>query len=136
MVRYCHYKTELKNIRMLIKNKQQYYQAMAEVEGLYLKGFSKLTRKEENHLSELADAIEVWELIHYPMPINPTFSEIINYILSSRKITQLTLAQELNISTSFLNHLLHGIKSPNATVLKSVHMKYEIDGNLLLESLA
>ncbi|GEP89979.1 Antitoxin component HigA of the HigAB toxin-antitoxin module, contains an N-terminal HTH domain [Chitinophaga terrae (ex Kim and Jung 2007)] len=120
---------------MKIKTKQDYFTAMAEIEGLYQKGFSKLNSTEEKRLSLLAEAVEVWESIHYPMPINPRFPEIIEYLLNSKHMSQSDLAEELNISKGFLNQLLHGSKSPNTEVLKTIHTKFQIDGNLLLESL-
>lgn len=120
---------------MKIKTKQDYFTAMAEIEGLYQKGFSKLSGEEEKRLNLLAEAVEAWETIHYPMPLNPHFHDIIEYLLNSRQLSQSALAEELNISKGFLNQLLHGNKSPNTEVLKTIHNKFHIDGNLLLESL-
>ncbi|NLR56984.1 hypothetical protein HGH93_02660 [Chitinophaga polysaccharea] len=120
---------------MKIATKQEYFSAMAEIEGLYQKGFSNLNIEEEKKLNLLAEAVEAWEAIHYPMPLKPRFPDIIEYLLKSRRMNQSTLAEELSISKGFLNQLLHGSKSPNTEVLKTMHNKFHIDGNLLLESL-
>ncbi|MBV8254011.1 MAG: helix-turn-helix transcriptional regulator [Chitinophaga sp.] len=120
---------------MKISSKQEYFTVMAEIEGLYQKGFSKLSKKEEERLSLLAEVVEAWENIHYPMPIKPKFPAILQYILDSKKMSQTKLAEELNISKGFLSQLLHDKSAPNAEVLKTMHNKFHIDGNLLLESL-
>ncbi|NIG53798.1 helix-turn-helix domain-containing protein [Chitinophaga sp. Cy-1792] len=120
---------------MKISTKQEYFSAMAEIEGLYQKGFSKLNQKEEKRLGVLSEAIEAWETVHYPMPSKPDFPAIITYLLESNKLTQAALAEELNISKGFLSQLRHGYKAPNTEVLTAIHYKFHIDGNLLLESL-
>lgn len=53
---------------MKIATKEEYFSAMVEVEGLYQKSFSNLNTEEEEKLSLLAEAVEAWETIHYPMP--------------------------------------------------------------------
>ncbi|MBV7532981.1 hypothetical protein [Chitinophaga sp. sic0106] len=121
---------------MKIKSKQEYRSAMAEVESLYQKGFSNLSNKEEDKLEELAEGIEAWESVEYPMPISPRFSEILDHLIDTRDFTQCALAEALNISNGYLSQLRQGIKSPNTEVLVNMHHKFQIDGNLLLESLA
>jgi antitoxin component HigA of HigAB toxin-antitoxin module len=121
---------------MKITTKQAYFSAMAEIEGLYQKGFSNLSKDEEERLDLLAKAVEAWEAVNYPMPLKPQFPEIVEYVLKSRNLNQTDLAGELKISKGFLSQLLRGIKSPNTDVLKTMHEKFDIDGNLLLESLA
>lgn len=121
---------------MKITTKQDYFSVMAEIEGLYQKGFSNLNAAEEKRLDLLAKAVEAWEAVNYPMPLNPNFPAIITYVMESKKLNQTTLAGELNISKGFLSQLLHGTKVPNTEVLKSMHQKFNIDGNLLLDSLA
>ena len=121
---------------MKITTKQDYFSVMAEIEGLYQKGFSNLNAAEEKRLDLLSKAVEAWEAVNYPMPLNPNFPAIITYVMESKKLNQTTLAGELNISKGFLSQLLHGTKVPNTEVLKSMHQKFNIDGNLLLDSLA
>ena len=58
-----------------IKNKQEYYSAMAQIEGYLQKGFSNLTEKEEAQLDELSKAVETWELKEYPVPFQLPFSD-------------------------------------------------------------
>jgi HTH-type transcriptional regulator/antitoxin HigA len=121
---------------MKIETKQAYYAAMAEIEALFQKGFSNLSHEEEERLDLLSTAVEAWESQEYPMPMKPNFREIMAYLMKTKNLNQTGLAKELHVSKGYINGLLHGTKSPNIDLLRSIHSKYQIDGNLLLESLA
>lgn len=118
-----------------IKNKQQYYTAMAEIEGYLQKGFSNLTEKEENHLAEISKAVEAWELKEYPMPLQPSFADILIFIMQNKRLTQSELSKSLEVSPSLLSEILNGKKQPNIDIVKNLHLQFHIDGNLLLESI-
>ena len=62
-----------------INNKQSYYTAMAEIEKYLAKGFSALTEEEDEHLDRLSREVEAWELKEYPMPVKPSFPEILAF---------------------------------------------------------
>jgi len=119
-----------------INNKQQYYSAMAEIESYLQKGFSNLTEKEDNHLDELSRAVEAWELKEYPMPVQPTFPEILIYIMQFKRFSQSQLSENLLISKSLLSEILNGKKQPNLDVVINIHKSFDIDANILLESIA
>ena len=118
-----------------IENKQQYYSAMAEIESYLQKGFASLSEKEDNHLDALSKAVEVWELKEYPMPMNPSFPEILVYIMHNKRLSQTELSESLEVSKSLLSEVLNGKKQPNLDLLKNLHLQFHIDGNILLESL-
>jgi HTH-type transcriptional regulator/antitoxin HigA len=120
---------------MKIENKQQYYLAMSEIEKYLEKGFASLTVEEDEQLYTLSQAVESWELAAYPMPINPSLKDILNHIMFAKDINQTQLSAMLNISKSALSEFLSGNKKPNLEVAKQLHAKFQIDGNLLLESL-
>ncbi len=120
---------------MKIENKQQYYLAMSEIEKYLEKGFASLTVEEDEHLYTLSQAVESWELAAYPMPINPSLKDILNHIMFAKDINQTQLSAMLNISKSALSEFLSGNKKPNLEVAKQLHAQFQIDGNLLLESL-
>ena len=120
---------------MKIENKQQYYLAMSEIEKYLEKGFASLTVEEDEQLYNLSQAVESWELAAYPMPINPSLKDILNHIMFAKDINQTQLSAMLNISKSALSEFLSGNKKPNLEVAKQLHAQFQIDGNLLLESL-
>jgi antitoxin component HigA of HigAB toxin-antitoxin module len=118
-----------------IENKQQYYTAMAEIESYLQKGFSDLTEKEDNRLDELSRAVEAWELKEYSMPMNPTFTDILIYVMQKKGLSQTDLSQNLGVSPSLLSEILNGKKQPNIDIVKNLHLQFHIDGNILLESI-
>ena len=119
-----------------INNKQQYYAAMAEIESYLQKGFSHLTPAEDEHLEELSKAVEVWELKEYPMPMQPSFPDILIYVMQYKRYTQSELSDDLSISKSLLSEILNGKKQPNLNIVVSLHKKFGIDANVLLESVS
>lgn len=118
-----------------IENKQQYYAAMARIESYLQKGFSNLTKTEEKRLDELSNAVEAWEIKEYPMPIQPSFTEILVYVMHKKHLNQTQLSQTLEVSKSLLSEVLNGKKQPNVDLLKNLHLQFHIDGNILLQSL-
>ncbi|HVU55703.1 MAG TPA: helix-turn-helix domain-containing protein [Puia sp.] len=119
-----------------INNKQQYYAAMAEIEGYLQKGFSNLTTAEEDYLGELSKAVEAWELKEYPMPMQPSFPDILLYIMQHKRYSQSELSEDLSISKSLLSEILNGKKQPNLSIVVNLHKKFGIDANILLESVS
>jgi len=124
------------NMIKKITNKQQYHSAMAEIEGYLQKGFSNLTSTEEDHLEELSKAVEVWELKEYPMPMQPSFPDILIYVMQFKRYTQSELSEDLAISKSLLSEILNGKKQPNLSIVVNLHKKFGIDANVLLESVS
>lgn len=118
-----------------IDNKQAYYQAMAEIESYIQKGFSNLTDAEDARLDELSKAVEVWEAKEYPLPLKPDIKTIFLYVMEVNSFNQSRLAEELRISKAFLSEMIRGRKDPNVGVLKNLHTRFKIDGNVLLESI-
>ncbi len=119
---------------MTISNKQQYYSAMADIESYLQKGFSKLTEKEEDHLEKLSKAVEAWELKEFPMPMQPSFPDILIYIMQHKRFSQSELSENLSISKSLLSEILNGKKQPNLDVVLNLYKIFGIDANILLDS--
>jgi antitoxin component HigA of HigAB toxin-antitoxin module len=120
---------------MIIQNKQEYYSAMAEIEGYLQKGFSTLTPSEDERLDELSKAVEGWELKEYPMPFQPEFSDILRHIMSFKQLSQSQLSENLSISKSLLSEVLKGKRQPNLEIVIRLHKNFGIDANLLLDSI-
>lgn len=117
-----------------VNNNQQYYSAMAEIESYLPSGFSKLSEKEDNRLDDLSKAVEVWELKEYPMPMEPTIQDILNYVLENKKYSQSELSLKLLVSKSLLSEILNGKKQPNLDVLLNLYTVFGIDAKVLLDS--
>ncbi|MHA4809403.1 helix-turn-helix domain-containing protein [Flavitalea flava] len=118
-----------------IENKQQYYSAMAEIESYLQKGFANLSVTEDNHLAELSNAVEVWEMKEYPMPMNPSFVDILLYIMQQKHISQSDLSANLSVSKSLISEIINGNKQPNIDVVINLYNKFNIDARIILDSI-
>src|SRR5215211_1010457 len=121
---------------MAINNKQQYYSAMAEIESYLQKGFSNLSEKEETQLEKLSKAVEAWELKEFPMPMQPSFTDILLYIMQYKRFSQSELSENLSISKSLLSEILNGKKQPNLDIVLNLYKTFHIDANTLLDSIS
>jgi hypothetical protein len=53
----------------VIKTKKEYYSVMAQIETFLEKGFKNLSGSQNEELKDLSLRIEVFEKIHFPMPV-------------------------------------------------------------------
>jgi len=120
---------------MNIKTKAEYFTAMAALEDLVAKGLSNFSPEEHTRFGELAKAAEVWELNEYPMPLKPSLVQLLTYLMTHLDLSQTEFANQLEISGSLLSDILNGKKKPNLDVARQLHSKFQLDGNLILESL-
>jgi HTH-type transcriptional regulator/antitoxin HigA len=118
-----------------IGNKQQYYSAMAEIENYLQKGFANLSVKEDDHLGQLSRAVEAWEIKEYPMPMSPSFTDILIHIMNQTRFSQTDLSKELNVSKSLLSEILNGNKQPNLEIVINLHKRFDIDANIILQGI-
>lgn len=120
---------------MIIQTKAEYYKTMAQLEDLVQKGISNLTSEELSAFGQLAKAAEAWEINEYPMPLKPTLSELLTYLMRHLSLSQSAFAEQLDISASLLSEILSGKKKPNLEIARQLHNKFHLDGNLILESM-
>jgi HTH-type transcriptional regulator/antitoxin HigA len=118
-----------------IGNKQQYYSAMAEIENYLQKGFANLSVKEDDRLGQLSRAVEAWEIKEYPMPMSPSFTDILIHIMNQTRFSQTDLSKELNVSKSLLSEILNGNKQPNLEIVINLHKRFDIDANIILQGI-
>lgn len=116
----------------VLTTRSAYYKTMSQIEDYLQRGFDNLTEEESNDLETLTIAAEAWEKNEYPMPMTPSFVDILNYIMKLQKFNQVQLSKELQISKSALSEILSGKKKPSLEVARTVHQRFNIDGNLLL----
>src|ERR1700674_2561200 len=118
-----------------IENKQQYYSAMAEIESYLQKGFANLSEPEDEYLAELSNAVEAWEMKEYPMPMHPSFVDILLYIMQQKRFSQSDLSENLSVSKSFISEIINGNKQPNIDVVINLYTKFNIDAHVILDSI-
>lgn len=118
-----------------IENKQQYYSAMAQIESYLQKGFANLSKTEDDHLAKLSTSVEAWEMKEYPMPMHPSFVDILLYVMQQKRFSQKDLSENLSISTSLLSEIINGNKFPNLDLVVNLYTKFKIDADVILDSI-
>jgi HTH-type transcriptional regulator/antitoxin HigA len=118
----------------IITNKREYHLVMSQIETFLQKGFDALAADEENTLEELSKAAEGWELNEYPMPLKPALTDILIFIMYQKNLNQSELSKTLEISSTSLSEILSGKKKPNLEIVKQLHRKFQVDGNVILDS--
>ncbi len=61
----------------IIRNKEEYYLVMSEIELFLEKGLTLFLRKRMSNWRTLSQAAESWELNEYPMPAQPEIKDIL-----------------------------------------------------------
>lgn len=118
---------------MQIVNQSQYHLILAKIETFIEKGFNNLTEKEDEELNEISIAAAEFEKKLYPMPVETTLPELLEYYMYTNKMNQTELSKKLKVPSSTLSGLITGKKRLNLDIAKRLHDELKIDGNLLLQ---
>jgi HTH-type transcriptional regulator/antitoxin HigA len=78
--------------------------------------------------------VEKYENVHYPIPFIPkTIEELIRLKMIEKKLKQKDIAQILEITPTRLSEFLNGKRKINIDLAKKLHIKLNIDANLILD---
>ncbi|MBS1578856.1 MAG: helix-turn-helix transcriptional regulator [Bacteroidetes bacterium] len=123
-----------------IRTKKQYEQVMTLIENYITKatekgGFKSLSKKENEELKNLSVLAEQYEdEVLKIMPLPVTVENVVSIKMQELNITQIKLAEMLNVGTAKLSQILNGKRKPDVPFLKAVHEKLGVDGNFILEN--
>jgi HTH-type transcriptional regulator/antitoxin HigA len=98
------------------------------------KGFEQLSEYETTELAQLSEKVEIYEIRKYPMPLKPSAADILGSIMKEKKLNQSELSKILGIPDSTLSSILNGKRKLTLELAKKLHAKFQIDGNLILET--
>jgi HTH-type transcriptional regulator/antitoxin HigA len=118
-----------------IKNNSEYYTCLARIESLIEKGFEQLSENETSELAQLSEKVEIYEIRKYPMPLKPSVSDILGTIMREKRLNQSELSKILGVTDSTLSSILNGKRKLTLELAKELHIKFQIDGNLILETI-
>jgi HTH-type transcriptional regulator/antitoxin HigA len=96
-------------------------------------GFDFLSVKEKTALAQYTKIVKAYEDVHYSIPMPQTIEGLIGLKMYERKLKQKELAKLLNTTDTKLSAIMHRKRKPNLGLLKAMHEKLGIDGNLLLK---
>jgi HTH-type transcriptional regulator/antitoxin HigA len=96
-------------------------------------GFEFLSVKEKAALAKYTGIVKTYEDIHYSIPMPQTVQGLIELKMYERKLKQKDIAKLLHTTDTKLSAIMHSKRKPNVNLLKAMHEKLGIDGNLLLK---
>ena len=124
-----------KSKKKLIKSKEAYVITMKEIDTLMKRGESNLNLKELIRLRSLAEAAEVFEDTHDPLPLPESLPDMIRMRMFQMQLNQSFAAKLLGISDAKFSLIMSGKQKPDILFLKAIHQKLKVDANLILQSL-
>ncbi len=117
-----------------IKNKEVYEVVMKEIEALMRKGEDNLSPSELDRLGILAEAAEVYEDIHEPLPIPSSLSDMIRMKMFQLQLNQHFAARLLGVSEAKFSLIMNGKQKPDIYFAKALHDKLNLDANQILQA--
>lgn len=130
-------KTQLltKNKKTPIKSKEVYNATMKEIDLLMKRGENNLGSKDLMRLRSLAEAAELYEDTHDPLPLPESLPEMIRLRMFQLQLSQHFAAKLLGVSDAKLSLIMAGKQRPDIYFLKALHSKFNVDANLILQAL-
>src|SRR5688572_20004152 len=118
-----------------IKSKEAYDLTMQEIDTLMKRGEANLSLKDKARLRDLAEAAEIYEDMHDPLPLPSTLPGMIKMKLVVMHISQSYAAKLLGVSDAKFSMIMNGKQKPDVYFIKAVHEKLQIDANLILQTI-
>ncbi len=116
----------------VIQNQKDYDKVIAQIEQLVKEGNSTIREQDMALYQKLAKAAQAYEKSIYTIPPPSTLEGLLEWKMYELKLKQKGLAKKLHISDAKLSLVMSGKQRPDATLLKSIHDRLGVDGNLLL----
>ncbi len=122
-----------------IRTAKQYKDVMVLIEKYLSKatkggGFKSLGKQENAELKKLSQLAQQYEdEVLKIMPLPVTVENVVLHKMREMDMSQVELAQMLNMGTAKLSQILNGKRPPDIQFLKAVHHKLGVDGNFILE---
>lgn len=124
-----------KTRRIQIKTKEAYDAVMIEIDTLMKRGEANLNSKELIRLRSLAEAAEMYEDIHDPLPLPESLPEMIRMRMFQMHLNQSFAAKLLGVSDAKFSLIMRGKQKPDVYFIKALHDKFSVDANLILQAL-
>ena len=124
-----------KNRRIQIKSKEAYDATMKEIDQLMKRGEVNLSSKELIRLRSLAEAAELYEDTHDPLPLPESLPEMIRMRMFQMHLNQSFTAKLLGVSDAKFSMIMGGKQKPDVYFIKALHEKLRVDANLILQAL-
>lgn len=116
-----------------IKNNKQYQAICERIEELLkvVNGETPVNDKNMVELDLLSDLAADYEESNYPVD-EPTLPEILKERMYELGLSQVKIAEMLNVSPSRISEYISGKREPTLQVGREIHNKLGIDANVIL----
>ncbi|MET0637490.1 MAG: transcriptional regulator [Chitinophagaceae bacterium] len=118
-----------------IKSKEAYDLTMKEIDVLMKRGEANLSLKELNRLRSMAEAAEIYEDTHDPLPLPESLPEMIRMRMFQMQLTQRFAAKLLGVSEAKFSLIMSRKQKPDVIFIKAIHDKLKVDANRILKAL-
>lgn len=118
-----------------IKSKEAYDLVMGEIDVIMKRGEANLSSKELDRLRSLAEAAEVYEDTHHPLPLPESLPEMIRMRMFQMRLTQGFAAKLLGVSDAKFSLIMNGKQKPDIFFIKAIHSKLKVDANQILQAI-
>jgi HTH-type transcriptional regulator / antitoxin HigA len=113
-------------------NRKTYEDAMAKIAQFLEMGHGTVREQDLAQYARLAGIAQAYEQSVYTVPAPKTFEGLLEWKMFELKMKQRELARALNVSDAKLSLVMSGKQKPDVLLLKSMHERLGIDGNVLL----
>lgn len=125
----------IKARKVQIKTKEAYDAVMQEIDQLMKRGEANLSPAEVKRLRIMAEAAEIYEDAHDPLPLPESLPEMIRMRMFQMQLNQAFTARLLGVSDAKFSLILSGRQRPDIAFIKALHEKLKVDANLILQAL-
>jgi len=73
--------------------------------------------------------------INYPAAAKRSIPTLLEHYMNKEGVSQVIMATMIEMTPAQLNNILQGRQNPSRRLLKVLHSKFKIDGNLLISLL-
>ena len=116
-----------------IETEAENERALREIEVLMNKGEANLSKAENDHLRNMALAVQAFEQSYYRLKKPATLEAMIILRMYELQLKQKDLAQRLDISPAKLSLILKGKQRPDVNFLKNLYRKLQIPADFILQ---
>lgn len=121
--------------KVQIKTKEAYNAVMLEIDQLMKRGEANLSTAELKRLRIMAEAAELFEDVHDPLPLPESLPDMIRMRMFQMQLNQAFTAKLLGVSDAKFSLILSGRQRPDIQFIKALHEKLKVDANLILQAL-
>jgi HTH-type transcriptional regulator/antitoxin HigA len=126
---------EKKTKNKQIRTDEAYNLTMTEIDKLMKKGENNLSSKELERLHSLAEAAELYEDSHHPLPLPASLPEIVRMRMLAMQLTQSYAAKLLGVSDTKFSMIMNGKQKPDIYFIKAIHDKLKVNAEQILHAI-